>query len=385
MGGGVARGLGVAAAGLCAFLSLYSTQALLPTLAEEFSATAPQTAWTISITLIAVALVAPLAGSVSDSLGRKRVIVTAGLLSILPALLAATSHSLAALVFWRFVQGIPLPFIFAVTVAYIAEECQGAEGIRVTAQYALGGIVGGFGGRLIAGFAAAHGGWRAAFLALAALIAASVAVTALALPTERRFTAVRSWRATAEGFAAQFTNIRVMATCAVGFAVLFSNVAAFTYVNFLLAAPPFLLGPAQLGLLFAVYLSGMVSTTVAARAAIRFGRRRTQVVGGCLAMAGVAMTLVPTLPAIIAGLAVMVMGVFVEQSMSIGYAAAAATRSRSTAVGLYVTSYYIGGAMGGVVPAGVWHLAGWPGCVALVVAVQATATALSWLTWRDPP
>ena len=55
------------------------------------------------------------------------------------------------------------------TVAYIADECPGAEGVRATGIYAIGTIVGGFGGRFIAGWTGQFVGWRAGFLVLAAI------------------------------------------------------------------------------------------------------------------------------------------------------------------------------------------------------------------------
>jgi len=84
---------------------------------------------------------------------------------------------------------------------------------------------------------------------------------------------------------------------------------------------------------------------------------------------------------VILGLAVVAMGVFTEQTLSIGYVALAAERARSTAVGLYVTSYYVGGSLGGIAPAWIWSHLGWPGCVALVLAVQAGAITVTWLVW----
>ncbi len=79
-----------------------------------------------------------------------------------------------------------------------------------------------------------------------------------------------------------------------------------------------------------------------------------------VALAGCAVTLGPSLVAVIAGLALIATAVFVEQTFSIGYVGAAARRSRSTAVGLYVTCYYVGGSLGGVLPGGLWHRWGWP-------------------------
>ena len=93
-------------------------------------------------------------------------------------------------------------------------------------------------------------------------------------------------------------------------------------------------------------------------------------------MAGLLLTLLPSLAVILSGMALAAAGVFTEQVLSMGYVAAAARGSRSTAVGLYVTSYYVGGSLGGVLPAGIWAHGGWPGCVALVVAVQAALFAV---------
>lgn len=373
--------VGVAAAGFCTFINLYPTQALLPTLATQFDASLPRTGLTVTATLIAVALVAPFVGSISDALGRRRMILGASLLLTIPTVLAAMAPGLDALILCRFLQGLLLPFIFAVTVAYIAEECPGAEAVRVTGLYAIGTIVGGFAGRFIAGWTTEIAGWRAAFVILAALTVLCTAVIAATLPPERQFRPVRGWRGQVAGFVDQFGNRQVMATCAVGFAVLFSMVATFTYANFYLAAPPFELGPAQLGSMFVTYLLGVLATPVATRLALRFGRRRTVLLAAAMGSGGLLLTLVPWLPGILLGLGIAAAGIFTEQVLSMGYVAAAARRSRSTAVGLYVTSYYVGGSLGGVLPASVWHHFGWPGCIALVIAVQAGAALVTQRVW----
>ena len=133
-----------------------------------------------------------------------------------------------------------------------------------------------------------------------------------------------------------------------------------------------------------VYLMGAVSTPVAARLALRLGRRRTVLLSAAVAAAGLLLTLAPAFPAVLLGLALVAAGLFAEQTLSIGYVALVAERSRSTAVGLYVTCYYVGGSLGGVVPAGIWAHLGWPGCVAMVLAVQAVAVTLTWLVWPRP-
>ena len=82
-------------------------------------------------------------------------------------------------------------------------------------------------------------------------------------------------------------------------------------------------------------------------------------------------------------MALVAVGIFTEQVLSIGYVALAARQARSTAVGLYVTTYYVGGSLGGILPAWLYTHLGWPGCVALVLLVQSATMAATWLVW--PP
>ena len=370
-----------AAAGFATFINLYAPQSVLTLLAETYGSSAAQTGLTITATLIAVALVAPFVGGISDAFGRRRLILPACFALVLPTVLVALAPSLHWFLFGRFLQGLLLPFIFTVFVAYIADECPGPVAMRVTGTYSVGAIVGGFGGRFIAGWTAYFLNWRASFLLLAAITLAAFVVLLVTMPPERNFRPVRSWRGTAAGFALQLRNRQVLVTCAAGFAVLFSIVATFTFANLLLAAPPYDLGPAELGSIFVTYLLGALVTPAATRFATRFGRRWTMLAAGIAAGSGILLTLIPSLMVIVAGLSLVALGVLTEQMLSIGYVAIAGERARSTAVGLYVTCYYVGGSLGGLAPASIWSHAGWPGCVALVFAVQAAAVALTWLAW----
>ena len=377
------RSIGVAAAGFATFINIYSTQAVMPTLADAFGTSLAHTGLTVTATLVAIALVAPFVGGISDALGRRRLIAGAALLLVVPTAGAALAPSFDVLVACRFAQGLLLPFIFAVTVAYIADECDGAEAVRATGTYAIGTIVGGFAGRFVAGWMADLVNWRASFGVLAALTLALAVVIATVLPPERRFRPVRGWRGSLAGYRSQLRNRQVMATCVVGFSVLFSIVGTFTYANYLMAAPPYGLGPAALGSVFVVYLLGAVSTPVASRLTVRFGRRLTVWLGIAVAAVGLLLTLSHSLALIVAGLALVATGVFTEQVLSIGYVAVVSRPARSTGVGLYVTSYYIGGSLGGVAPAWLWSHFGWPGCVALGLLVQAITFLVTWVAW--PP
>ncbi|MBV9851056.1 MAG: MFS transporter [Armatimonadetes bacterium] len=372
----------VALAGFCTFLDLYATQPLLPLLMRVFHASHVQVSLTVSATTLAVALAAPLIGLFADAVGRKRIIVPAILGLSVPTLLAATAPTLYALVGWRFAQGLLMPGIFAVTMAYISEEWAGLGAGRAMSGYITGNVIGGFAGRFLTGLVAERWGWREAFLALGGLNLIGGLAVWLWLPRARRFVPEKNFGASLRAMASHLRRPALLATFAVGFNVLFSLVATFTYITFYLAAPPFQLGAVALGSLFLVYLLGVIVTPLAGRWLDRAGHRRMLMAGLAASSLGALLTLSHHLGLIVAGLAVCSSGVFVCQSSASSHVGAAAGRARSAAAGLYVTFYYAGGSVGALLPGLAWAAAGWPGVVALVVAVQALTAGIALAFWH---
>jgi predicted MFS family arabinose efflux permease len=377
-------------AGSAAFLNLYSTQPLLPLLRDALNASTFAVGLTITAPTVAVAIFAPLIGRLADRLGLRRIIVLSTWTLAAATALAATSHSLRQLIFWRFVQGIATPGIFASTVAYVHEVWPPTHAGRATGAYMTGTIVGGFVGRAVAGITAADASWPLAFLALAALTAAVAIVLSVSLPVEprRRPEGAASGRGSIRHL---FRNRRLMATCGVGFSVLFTQVAMFTYVTFHLAAPPYSLSTVALGWLFVVYLVGAVATPFGGRWIDRYGHRTGIGLAMTIGAVGALLTLVPSMPVIVAGLALCATGVFTAQATTSSYIGAVTPSDRALAVGMYSTFYYAGGSTGGALPSLFWRTAGWSGCVLLVVGVQAIGAAIALTQWtaadgasRDP-
>jgi YNFM family putative membrane transporter len=377
------RRLAIALSGLCSFINLYATQPLLPLFARDFDASPAAVSFTIGATTLGVALGAPFVGLVADVLGRKRIIAGAMALMVVPTALIALSTSISELVLWRFVQGLLLPPIFAVTLAYIGDEWPVDEIPSATSAYIAAGGLGGFLGRFLSGVIADHGGWRAAFWLYAAITALAAIHVSLALPRERHFVRADGLRHSARLMIGHFLNPPIVATFAMGFGVLFSFVAAFTYVNFYLAAPPFELSASALGSIFVVYLLAVVVTPMTGRWIRRIGRRALVILAVAGWCAGLLITLVPWLPAIIVGLAIASVSGFACQAAATGLLAQRAAGARSSALGLYVTCYYLGGSAGATAPALVWARAGWPGCVALVIAVLVAMAALVARFWSS--
>jgi MFS transporter, YNFM family, putative membrane transport protein len=368
--------------GFCAFLNLYAPQSLLPLLAQEFSATPADISLTMTATALAIAMTAPFAGAIADVLGRKRVIVAAMLLLTIPTVMIAFSPSLQALVLWRFVQGLVLPPIFTVVVAYIGEEWPASQATGVTGLYMSATSIGGFCGRFFAGLLADTIGWRNGFIALAAVTFICGLAVAAILPRERNFVRSDGLAASGRQMLQHLKNPRLLAIYAIGFGTLFNFIALFTYVSFVLAEPPFSLPPTLLGAVFVTYLAGSVAVLWLGRAVARFGRRT--LIGGAIAvwMGGALLTLIPSLWAIVTGLAIAAACGFFTQATSTAYVALTAESGRTSAIGLYATCFYVGGGFGAAVPGLVWSAGGWPAVVAMVIAMQILMATVIAIFWR---
>src|SRR5262252_8649317 len=181
------RKIAIAATGFCTFLHLYSPQPLLPELAREFGVGPAEMSSVMTASAAAIALTAPFTGALADVIGRKRVITAAMLAVVIPMTLIALSTSLESMIVWRFLQGLLLPPIFAVAIAYVGDEWPTAQVPGVAGRYITGASIGGFAGRFVPGALADLIGWRSGFLTLAIMSLAGAIVVAVLLTRERSF------------------------------------------------------------------------------------------------------------------------------------------------------------------------------------------------------
>ena len=366
-------------------------------LARIFHASKTGVGMTVSAATIGVALSAPIFGALTERLPRKSVIVASLFGIAVPTLLAATSTSLAQLVFWRFLQGIMVPGIIAVVVVYIGEEWPPDRIAIIMSFYVSGTALGGFLGRITCGILADWFNWRISFLVLGAASLAGASAVAAWLPHGHRRTvspapnqpgpnqpqsSTLSFLYQVQGL---FRSRRLLATFAVGFNVLFSLVSVFTWITFHLSAPPFSLSTTALSSLFFVYLVGLIVTPAAGLLISRVGLRKG-ISGAILcSICGVLLTLAPSLSVTILGLALLATGVFISQTASQSHLRVAAPPgTRVTAAGLYFTCYYLGGTTAGVLPGVFWAIGKWPACVAFIVSMQIVALIIALTGWRTP-
>ena len=356
-----------------AFLTLYATQPLLPLFETLFHASKSAVGWTVSASTLGVAIAAPLLGTFTERMNRKRVILVSIVLLAVPTCAAATSTSLGWLVFWRLLQGLITPGVFATTIAYITESWPPTAVAPVMSIYVSGTALGGFSGRAVTGFMADHAGWRASFLLLGVISLAGAALVRGCCQTGLCSTCRLATAAPADLHAhacplpksatAHHVSRRLQRAVFAGRRL---------HVHHVLSrSAPFSLSTAKLSLLFVVYLVGLVATPLAGALLPRVGLRAGITGSILISLAGVLLTLVPSLTVVVAGLALCCTGVFISQSCATSFLREAAPESsRASAVGMYVACYYIGGTVAGVAPSLMWKLGGWTACAGMVAPLM---------------
>lgn len=372
------------AAGGCTFLNVYCTQPLLPYFQHVFKASEFAVSLTVSVVTLAVAITAPFVGLFAETIGRKRVIVPALFCMAVATLLAATASSLPMLIFWRFVQGLFVPGVIAVIIAYINEEFPGRAGVVMSA-YVSGTVFGGFLGRFLTGLIVTHLNWRVAFLTLGIINLLGALAVRQWLPVAVNFVPAKHFYRSLEHTWEHLKNSRLLAVCGMGFTILFALVGTFTYVNFHLARPPCNLGPAGLGSIFFVYLLGCIVTPLSGRFLDHYGSLRMALISVGTTLIGLALTLASSLTLVIAGLALVAAGIFMSQSSATVLTGRVTERARSAAAGLYVTFYYAGGSVGTTTAAWFWIKGGWPACVGLFAVASMGTLFFAFLSGRFVP
>jgi len=377
------RATGALCAGtVAAYAAMYVTQPLLPMLSAEFAIPPATAGLSVSAVVLAIAAGSFLAGPLSDALGRKAVMVGSLALLVLPTLACAMARTFPELVALRAVQGLLIPGVTAVAVAWAGDHYAPGQLRAAVGAVIAASVAGGLLGRVASGLVAEQGGWRSAFLFSAVVTAAGAAGMGLELP--RGGAAGPPWRGALGGMVRHLRDRRLLGGFALAFCLFFAFIAVFTYLPYRLAAPPFRLSTDAIASAYGVYVAGIVVSPVAGRLAARVAPERLMLAGLALSAVGVAVTLSGSLVVLVAGLLVLVVGMFTAQALGPSWVNENARDAKGGANALYLAFYYLGGTLGSWLPGLAWQRWGWPGVAACsLLALCAAALAVSLLCRRE--
>jgi len=367
------------------FANLYITQPLLPTLAADLNLSALESGLTFTVATLTLGLSLLFFGPLSDAIGRRGLMVASMAGAVLCTLLLSQVESYGQLILLRALQGFLLGGLPAIAIAWMGDEFSRTAMTGAVGLYIAGNTLGGIGGRLIGGFVGEALGWQEAFLVMALISLVGLTLFSILLPASRHFQPQPLKPARmASALMSHLTNPVILVACLIGGFNFFIFINQYSYATFRLSDDPWNLPASVLGLLFLTYLSGTIGASCCGQLARRFPLPVLMAAGILIMMSGSLVTLIPQLPAIVAGFLISAFGFFIAHSCASSWVSQQAKQARASASSLYLVFYYLGASLGGFYLNPFWQWAGWQGVITGSLIVLTGTLALSgWLVLRE--
>lgn len=372
------RVLGIGVLAFLTVVDLFATQAILPALTLAYATTPAVMSLAVNAATVGMMIAGLLMALFGRFLPRRHGVVCALALLALPTLALSLMPDLGWFAALRVSQGLCMAAAFSLTLAHIAEDRALAGAAIAFAAYITGNVASNLFGRLLSAALADHFGIAFSFVVFATLNLCGCALALMTFGlTPRNPRAVEPMPTPAATWAGDPGRSVPWAAFALGFCILFVFIGVFTYVNFVLAAPPFRLDMMALGSIYLVFLPSVLTTPLAGDLARRFGARRVTTGALLLAMLGLPPLLVRWLPAVLAGLVLISVGTFLAQAVVTGFVGRAARGDQTTASGFYLGCYYMGGLAGSLILGVVFDRSGWSSVVGVIGSTLLAAILLS--------
>jgi YNFM family putative membrane transporter len=364
-------------AGFAIFALLYCVQPLMPIFAEDFRISPAESSLSLSLSTFLLAFAILGAAALSEGLGRRGLIFVSIAAAAVLNIAAAAAPNWPVMLVLRALEGIALGGAPAVAMTYLSEEIHPRDLGFAMGLYVGGTAFGGMSGRLVTGLIAEMTSWRGAMIGIGAAGLASAIAFLILLPPSRNFTRRKVIEA---GYHLSAWTRHLAHPClqllfAIGFLEMGTFVCVYNYAGFRLTAPPYSLSQAELGLIFIVYLLGMVASWKAGALADQLGRDIVLPAGVAVTAAGVLVTLLPGLISMILGIALLTMGFFATHAVASGWIGRIASDAKGHAASLYLLFYYIGSSVMGSAGGWFWAEGKWPGVIGFALTALALAFA----------
>ncbi|MCA6954071.1 MFS transporter [Pectobacterium polaris] len=375
--------LALFSAGLATFALLYCVQPLLPVLSQDFGISPATSSLSLSVSTVMLAFGLLFTGPLSDTIGRKNVMVVSLMLAAICTVICAFMTSWNGVLIMRAMMGLSLSGVAAVAMSYLSEEIHPSVLAFSMGLYISGNSIGGMSGRLVSGVLTDYFPWRVAIGTIGVLALIAAITFWRILPESRHFrpgslrpktlllNSKLHWRDA--GLPLLFLQ---------GFLLMGAFVTLFNYIGYRLLAPPYLLSQAVVGLLSVVYLTGSYSSPKAGALTARYGRGPVLSVAILLMLAGLGMTALSPLFAIFGGMMLFTAGFFAAHSVASSWIGQRARRAKGQASSMYLFSYYLGSSLAGTLGGFFWHSFGWMGITAFLSALLLLALAVSLILKR---
>lgn len=365
------------------FSNIYWLQPLLPVLQEEFNVTSLEANLAMSAPLFGIGLGLLFFASLSDAIGRCKVMLGGTAIGLLVSLALPWVDNYHVFLSLRFFQGMFLAVCPALAVPLMSEELRKNWFASAVGLYVASNTLGGICSRLIGGLSAELlGNWAYAGYMIAGVSVALYGVIYYLLPVQRHFkpAPLKVGKCLkAYGYHLKNPQLVVM--------YLFIGLAFGTFVNLsnylmmVLSEYPYHLPSDIRSLMFLTLLGGTTSSSLAGQFAKKYSAVAGVAFGAVIMLLANFLMSWSSIPTLVVGMVMVSVGFFFCHAQASTLIGRKATKSKGSAQALYSLFYYSGASVGVFFLEPFYQSWGWQGiliatrialamCILLVIIYQ---------------
>jgi YNFM family putative membrane transporter len=344
---------------------MYATQPLQPLLAKEFSISMTQSSLFTAVIMFWLGIAPIIYGYILESMSSKKMLIVASIILFLTNLVLGFSNSFEMFLAARCVEGLVVPAILTSSMTILANIDK--KNIQFNMSiYVASTVFGGLVGRVMSGYIATEFGWRVVFFSLSfALLIALYFIKNLNLDINAKLT---------KASLKDVKNILKDRRFAIIYFLMFS--VFFVFAG-LLNLMPFrmkeLFGGVSeftIGLLYLGYGMGIIVALLSRKIVRFFGNEiKTMLIGGAFFTFMTLFFISETLAVIFLMMFLLCIGMFTVHSIATGLANSMKESQKGLTSGMYLTFYYVGGAIGSFVPSMIYTRYGWDSMIMIFVSI----------------
>lgn len=343
---------------------MYATQPLQPLLAKEFEVSMTKASSFTAVIMLFLAISPIFYGYILESVKTKTVLIIASLILLITNLILGFVNSYELFLTIRTIEAIVIPAILTGCMAILAKDKKNTK-VNMSI-YVAATVFGGLVGRVFSGFIAEEFGWRVVFFSLSfALLIGIYFIKTLNFEGDTNLVKPKL---------RDISNIlkdkRFVIIYLQMFVVFFVFAGLLNILPFRLKELAPNTSETQVGLLYLGYGMGIIISLSIHKIVNFFKKELRAIIAGIIVFLIATIMFISKEPILLFSLVFLFcIGMFTAHTLSTRIANSLKKSQKALTSGMYLSFYYLGGAVGSIIPAMVYSKLGWDNTIFMFAAL----------------
>ncbi len=350
------QALGIIIYNIIVVLSImYATQPLQPILAAEFHVSMTQSSLFTAVILLCLAIAPIFYGYILESISAKKMLIIASIILFFTNLVLAFSSTYEMFLFMRICEGLIVPAILTSSMSILANIDKNNVQFNMSV-YVASTVFGGLIGRVLSGFIASEFGWRAVFFSLSfALFISLLFIRNLKLDISSKMNKPKL-----KDILFILKDKRFALIYLTMFIIFFVFAGLLNLLPFRMKDLFPNMNESSIGLLYLGYGSGIIVALFSRKIILFFKSSISTVLAGGSFFTFITVFFISSNHSVIFFLMFLLcVGMFTVHTVASGMANSIFEKQKGLTSGMYLSFYYIGGALGSALPTLIYKYYGW--------------------------